>query len=176
MDSYLPVEQQDDGFELFESRAICRYLATLGSGPELIPTDPKARAKFEQAASIEYSQFDPTGFALLWERVIKQYIGQTTNEERFKELLTQLDTKLDGYEAILRKQKYLAGDVRAFKQACAERNRRSDELFVQEVTLADLLHIPLGNVIFDQFAWGDLEKHPNVQRQVILPSPDVQDF
>ena len=108
--------------------------------------------------------------------MIKQYIGQTTDEERFKELLVQLDTKLDGYEAILREQKYLAGDVCAFQQVCAKRNRRSDELFVQDVTLADLLHIPLGNVIFDQFAWGDLEKHPNVQRQVILPSLDVEDF
>jgi len=113
-DSYLLVEQQDDGFELFESRAICRYLATLGSGPELIPTDPKARAKFEQAASMEYAQFDPIGFALFWERVIKQYNGQTTNEERVKELMAQFETKLDGYETILRKQKYLAGDVRAF--------------------------------------------------------------
>ena len=63
---------------------------------------------------MEYAQFDPTGFALLWEKVIKQYIGQTTNEERVKELMTQFSTKLDGYEVILRKQKYLAGDVRTF--------------------------------------------------------------
>jgi len=100
---------------LYESRAIGRYLATLGSGPELIPTDPKARAKFEQAASIEYAQFDPIGFALLWEKAIKQYIGQTTNEERVKELISQLGPKLDGYEAILGRQKYLAGDVRPFR-------------------------------------------------------------
>ena len=40
-----PFEQQDNGFELYESRAIGRYLATLGSGPELIPTEPKAPRK-----------------------------------------------------------------------------------------------------------------------------------
>lgn len=62
---------------------------------------------------MEYAQFDPAGFGLLYERLIKQYIGQTTNEERVKELTSQLETKLDGYEAISRKQKYLAGDVRA---------------------------------------------------------------
>ena len=114
---------------------------------------------------MEYAQFDPIGFALLWEKVIKQYIGQTTNEERVKELMTQFSTKFDGYEAILRKQKYLAGDVRVSFETCAKRNRRSDELFVQAVTLADLLHVPLGNVVFEQFELGDLERRPNLGRQ-----------
>jgi len=139
----VPYITQDDGFELYESRAIGRYLATLGSGPELIPTDPKARAKFEQAASIEYAQFDPIGFALLWEKMIKQYIGQTTDEERVKELISQLEPKFDGYEAILGRQKYLAGD---------------------EITLADLFHLPLCSIVFEQFALGDLDKRPNLQR------------
>jgi len=139
----VPYITQDDGFELYESRAIGRYLATLGSGPELIPTEPKARAKFEQAASIEHAQFDPIASDILFERMIKQYIGLTTNEERVKELIPQLESKLDGYEAILGRQKYLAGD---------------------EVTLADLFHLPLGNCIFEDLGLGSLEKRPNIQR------------
>jgi glutathione S-transferase len=99
---------------LYESRAIARYLATLGSGPELIPTEPKARAKFEQAASIEHSQFDPIACGILLERVFKQYWGATADEERVSELILQLESKLDGYEAILSKQKYLASDVCGF--------------------------------------------------------------
>ena len=99
---------------MYESRAIGRYLATLGSGPELIPTDPKARAKFEQAASIEYSQFAPIAGPIIFERMVKPRIGLTTNEERAKELIAQLESKLDGYDAILGRQKYLAGDVRSF--------------------------------------------------------------
>ena len=98
---------------MYESRAIGRYLATLGSGPELIPTDPKAYAKFEQAASVEYAQFDPIAFSLVWENLVKPHIRQTTSEERVKELIAQLESKLDGYEAILSRQKYLAGDVRS---------------------------------------------------------------
>ncbi|KAF9231923.1 thioredoxin-like protein [Melanogaster broomeanus] len=50
----------DDGFILYESRAICRYLVkkyptqrTLG----LIPTDPQAVALFEQAASVEAMRY-----------------------------------------------------------------------------------------------------------------------
>ncbi|KAI0263540.1 thioredoxin-like protein [Gloeopeniophorella convolvens] len=82
----VPYITQDDGFELFESRAIGRYLATLGSGPGLVPTEPKAYAKFEQAASIEYAQFDPLASAIGKEAVIKPYYGQPTDEARLKEL------------------------------------------------------------------------------------------
>jgi len=79
----------------------------------LIPTDPKARAKFEQAASIEYAQFDPIARGIIVERVFKHYRGLPADEERVKELIPQLESKLDVYEVILNKQKYLAGDVRA---------------------------------------------------------------
>jgi glutathione S-transferase len=111
MHIFLSNFQQDDGFELYESRAIGRYLATLGSGPELIPTEPKAYAKFEQAASVEYAQFDPIASGLANEKIFKKYRGGVTDEKRVEELLAQFEGKLNGYEAILGKQKYLAGDV-----------------------------------------------------------------
>jgi len=133
----------DDGFELYESRAIGRYLATLGSGPELVPTEPKAHAKFELAESIEYGQFDPIAVAIAEERVYKQYRGQVTNEERLKELIAKLENKLDGVDKVLSKQKYLAGD---------------------EITLADLFFLPYGGLVFDQLEYGGLEHRPNVQR------------
>jgi glutathione S-transferase len=91
----------------------------LGSGPELIPTEPKARAKFEQAASVEYANFDPIASGIAKEKVFKQFYGGVTDEKRVEELVGQLEGKLDGYEAILGKQKYLAGDVRA--TACSRR-------------------------------------------------------
>ncbi|KAI9452202.1 glutathione S-transferase [Russula earlei] len=139
----VPYIIQDDGFELFESRAIGRYLATLGSGPELIPTEPKAYAKFEQAASVEYGQFDPIAVELSNEKIYKQFRGQTTNEEHVKGLISRLESKLDGYEVLLSKQNYLAGD---------------------EVTLADLFFLPYGRVIFERLELGNLDRRPNVQR------------
>ena len=78
----------------------------------MVPTEPRALAKFEQAASVEYSQFDPTVSAIVAEKVFKPRFGQATNEGLVTELVTRLDVKLDGYEAILGKQKYLSGDVR----------------------------------------------------------------
>ncbi|KAH9961827.1 glutathione S-transferase [Russula dissimulans] len=134
---------QDDGFELYESRAIGRYLATLGSGPELIPTEPRALAKFEQAASVENAQLDPIISGILQEKIIKQSRGEAPDEKRLKEFASQLEDKLDVLDAILSKQKYLAGD---------------------KITLADLFFISRGHRAFEDFGLGDLEKRPNVQR------------
>lgn len=47
------------------------------------------------------------------EKVFKKLWGGETDEKRVEELLGLLEGKLDGYETILGKQKYLAGDVRA---------------------------------------------------------------
>jgi hypothetical protein len=52
------------------------------SGPELIPTKPKARAKFEQAASIEYAHLDSLVSGIAMERLFKPMRGLATNEER----------------------------------------------------------------------------------------------
>lgn len=63
--------QDDDGFILFESRAIARYIIAKypKHGPELIPTDLKAHAKFEEAASIEAFDFDPYAGKILAEKL-----------------------------------------------------------------------------------------------------------
>ncbi|KAF7359786.1 hypothetical protein MVEN_00703700 [Mycena venus] len=48
----------DSGFILYETRAICRYLAANYSASGLIPTEPKTNALFEQATSVELTHFD----------------------------------------------------------------------------------------------------------------------
>ncbi|KAF8469884.1 glutathione S-transferase-like protein [Russula ochroleuca] len=139
----VPYIIQEDGFELFESRAIGRYIATLGSGPELIPTEPKAHAKFEQAAGIEYAQFDPVANGIVKEKIYKPFFEVATDETKVQELTAQLESKLDGYETLLSKQKYLAGN---------------------EVTLADLFHLPYGSIVFEELGYGSLDKRLNVKR------------
>ncbi|KAJ6618772.1 glutathione S-transferase [Mycena sp. CBHHK59/15] len=116
----------DDGFILYESRAIARYLVAAYSaeGPALVPNvsaGVKAQALFEQAVAVEAFNFDPYVGGILTERLMKPFFGQTADEAQVSLLLAKLRTNLEGYERILAKTKYLAGD---------------------EVTLADLFHVP----------------------------------
>ncbi|KZT05162.1 glutathione transferase [Laetiporus sulphureus 93-53] len=138
----------DDGFQLFESRAIARYLVAKysGQGPRLVPdpSDVERTALFEQAASIELSNFDPYMNALAWEVMFKKYSGGTADEVIVADLVKTLNSKLDAYEVLLSKSKYLAGD---------------------EVTLADLFHLPFGTSLglmgYDLLT---TESRPNVAR------------
>ena len=65
----------DDGFIVYESRAIGRYIAAKyrDQGTPLLPdpSDLKAVALFEQAASIEQANFDSFASTIAWEKVFK---------------------------------------------------------------------------------------------------------
>jgi glutathione S-transferase len=137
--------QDDDGFIVFESRAIARYIAAKAASPLLPTGDAKKAALFEQAASIEVSNFDPFASGITAQRVFAPLRGVATDEARVTELATTLEGKIAGYEAILGKTRYLAGD---------------------ELTLADLFHLPYGVYLAQQkFTFlEDETKFPNVAR------------
>ena len=64
----------DDGFIVFESRAICRYIALKYGGIGKVipdPTDIKNTALFEQAVCVELCNFDPNAAGLAWENLFK---------------------------------------------------------------------------------------------------------
>ena len=125
--------QDDDGFILYESRAICRYIANkyANQGPALIPTVVKEVALFEQAASVEQNNFDPYASKAVAETIFKPYVyiatasccanhsdktdrymGLKPDQAVFDDLIKSLSARLDVYEVILSKQKYIAGNVR----------------------------------------------------------------
>jgi hypothetical protein len=71
--------EDDDGFGLYETRAICRYIATkyADQGTKLIPdanADPKTIALFEQALSVECCQYAQCSGFIMYETIVKKYV------------------------------------------------------------------------------------------------------
>jgi glutathione S-transferase len=62
---------EDDGFEMFESRAMCRYINEKVSG-RLAPRDLKTRAKMEQWISVETSEFSPHAMKFVYQHVFQR--------------------------------------------------------------------------------------------------------
>ncbi|KAJ7483164.1 glutathione S-transferase [Mycena latifolia] len=135
----------DDGFILYESRAICRYLAEkyADQGTPLLPTTLQDKALFEQAASIEFANISPPLSQIVDEVFAKPYRGLPTDEAVIAQALSGLSTKLDVYEVILGKQKFLAGN---------------------EFTLADLFHLYYVRVLTFRNIDIMTSKGPNLAR------------
>ncbi|KAF9043209.1 glutathione S-transferase, partial [Panaeolus papilionaceus] len=132
----------DDGFILYESRAICEYIENKypKSGNSLLPTDLQARAKFQQMAYAEAHHFYTPALAAVRESIYKPYLPFDAGV--YNQNISELDATLAVYDKILSKQKYIAGDT---------------------LTLADLYHLPYGMLI--SWTGSDLmNKYPNVVR------------
>lgn len=99
---------------MYESRAIGRYIATKYADqgtPGLIPTDLKAFGLFEQACSIEIWNFQEHAGKADFETNIKPLLGLQPDKAVTDQNIALVNKSLDVYEKILRKQKYLGGDV-----------------------------------------------------------------
>ncbi|KAJ7909751.1 glutathione S-transferase [Mycena leptocephala] len=104
----------DDGFILYESRAICRCLAEkyADQGAPLLPKGLKERALVDQAASVESANFTPAVIKIGMEAISLRHHGLPVNQAIVDEGVAELSAKLDVYEVILGKHKFLAGDVK----------------------------------------------------------------
>jgi len=117
----------DDGFALFESRAIIRYLDETLPGTKLTPSGAKERGQMEQWISVEHSYFTPAAMKVIRQTLFAPMFGQPTDEAVLKE----------GREATTRAavvlDKHLAG---------------KDFLAANTFTLAEICYLPYIEYLF----------------------------
>jgi glutathione S-transferase len=109
----IPALKDDNGFEMFESRAMCRYLNETHNG-KLIPSDPKIRAKMEQWISVETSEFAPHAMKFVYEHMFKRPQGAEVIENAGK----ALDLTCKTMDAQLAKTPFIAGDQFTIADVC----------------------------------------------------------
>jgi glutathione S-transferase len=127
---------QDGDFELYESRAICRYINDKVGGA-LVPRDLRDRARMEQWISIETSNF--TGPVMKF--VFKHIFHREQTAEALETAGHQLDTALGVMEKSLAGQPFIAGGT---------------------FTLADICFMPYIEYAMGTPAKEHFAKHPHV--------------
>ena len=126
----------DDGFEMFESRAIARYLDHKADGP-LVPRDPQPRARMEQWISIETSEFSGHAMKFIFEHVF----GRKQDPAVLDAATASLDVTLGVLDRQLASTSCLAGD---------------------QLTLADIVYMPYLEYLTASPAGAQVERHPHV--------------
>ncbi|XP_063827273.1 glutathione S-transferase 1-1-like [Ostrinia nubilalis] len=92
----------DDGFSLWESRAISRYLVNKYGGAALYPEDPKARALVDQRLDFDLGTLYPRFATYFYPQVFGGAPADEALLKKLEEALKFLDTFFEG-------QKYAAG-------------------------------------------------------------------
>ena len=126
----------DDGFALFESRAICRYLSEKAK-MVLTPTDLAKRAMMEQWLSVEQSNFSPNAMKFIYEFTFKRPQAPGVLDAA----MSMIETTYAAISEPLAKSPFLAGD---------------------QFTVADISYMPYIEYLASSPAKAALDKHPHV--------------
>lgn len=106
----VPVLEDGSNFQLYESRAIIRYLVNAYDRTgELYPAEPKTRAVVDQWISIEQSYYIAAE-DLIGELVFGPLFGKTANEARVKDAEVRLEKVLGMMDQHLAKSQFMGGD------------------------------------------------------------------
>ena len=128
----------DDGFKMYESRAIIRYLDRRLPGPSFTPTDLKQYARMEQWLSVEQSYF--SGKSLL--PVLAKFFGAKYDAATLEGARKDVAAALDVLDKGIAGQDFLAGPT---------------------FSLADISWMPYVEYLFAGGDWADLvPARPNV--------------
>jgi glutathione S-transferase len=101
---------QDGSFEMYESRAIVRYLNDKLPGTQLIPEKLEDRARMDQWISVEYSNFTPPAMKIIMQMIFAPWRGEKPNMEVVQAGRDAIKTSCDVLEKWLNGREYLAGN------------------------------------------------------------------
>jgi glutathione S-transferase len=90
-----------DGFEIYETSAITRYVDEAFSGPALQPADPQGRARMMQIiAVIDSYTYQPVIWGIVVERSLKPQLGAPTDEQAIAAALPKAHMALQALERL----------------------------------------------------------------------------
>jgi glutathione S-transferase len=114
---------EHDGFALYETDAITRYVNDAFPGPDLVPADSRSRARMAQAIGVISSYAYPCLILQIFmQRAIMPMMGKPADEGAIAAAMPQAETCIKALEQLIDGNRYLAGD---------------------RLSLADLLLIPV---------------------------------
>lgn len=135
---------EHDGFRLYETQAIQRYIDRVLPSPALTPDDPKRAARMDQVMNInDWYLFQGVGNVIIFHRVVgPRVLGTTPDEEAIRAAMPKAHVVFDELARLLGQQSYFAGDT---------------------ISLADLLVAPAMAFFPLTPEWSELgARHPNL--------------
>jgi glutathione S-transferase len=104
---------EHDGFRLYETQAILRYLDRILPVPALTPTDPKHAARMDQVMNInDWYLFQGVGNVIIFHRVVgPRVMGTTPDEDAIRAAMPKAHVVFEELARLLAQQPYFAGDA-----------------------------------------------------------------
>lgn len=104
---------EHDGFRLYETQAIQRYIDRILPSPPLTPDDPKRAARMDQVMNInDWYLFQGVGNVIVFHRVVgPRVLGTTPDEVAIKAAMPKAHLVFDELARLLGQQFYFAGDA-----------------------------------------------------------------
>ncbi len=103
---------EHDGFKLYETQAILRYLDRALPNPALTPTDPKLAARMDQVLNIcDWYLFQGVNNVIGFQRVVgPRVMGMTPDEGAIAAAMPKAHVVFNELSRLLSDQPYFAGD------------------------------------------------------------------
>jgi glutathione S-transferase len=128
---------EHDGFTLYETQAIVRYLDRVVPGPALTPTDAKLAARMDQVMNVnDWYLFQGVGSVITFQRIVgPRLMGLTPDEAAIAQAMPKAHTVFRELSRLLGDNSFFAGD---------------------RVTLADLMVAPQIDFFLQTPEWAPL--------------------